>query len=107
MAALLVAEGVVEADEDGFITTLLGIEHGFLPQAVVANELAVDPGLADPQLGLGLELILDGGERHVARVKQHQCLLDPPISWLISLMLRLSKGRSSTPVILGWPTSPL
>ena len=52
------------------------VGYSLLPQAVIADELAVDPGLADPQVGLGLEFIFNGGERHVAGIKQHQRLLD-------------------------------
>lgn len=78
MFALLVDERVVEAEEDRLIATLPGVEHRLLPQAVVTEQLAVDPGLADPQFGLGLEFILDGGERHVAGIKQHQRFVESP-----------------------------
>jgi len=48
---------VVETDEDGVVAIFFGVEHSLLPEAVIADELAVDPGLADPQVGLGLEFV--------------------------------------------------
>ncbi len=78
MLAIVIDQRVVEAEEDCLIAVLLGVEHRLLPEAVIPHQLAVDPGLTDPQLGLGLEFILNGSEGHIAGIKQHQRLVEPP-----------------------------
>ncbi|MNP07304.1 hypothetical protein D3C76_993250 [compost metagenome] len=107
MPALLVDEGVVEADEDGLIAILFGVEHGLLPQAVVADQLAVDQGLADAELGLGLELVLDGGERHVAGIKQYQRLVEPPHQLAHLVDVAFEQGAFQHAGDLGMADQPL